>query len=266
MTDKPLRRGRRNNGLEAAEYAVAADVDPRIGEHLLDVLALAKIAAYLQPTSDFDPVTMSRMLPARPTDRLYVDREHLDEAREYARRLESGNDPLDDVAEQGGDLDDFEVRWRGLVRQLEADRQTGQTATLDNRPNGKPDTEPDSAPGEFRLPRIRSALPGWDPEEPTLLDALDADFEDDEVDQGFVPPHPPPLPSISRPAAVSLLSIAAGVLVLLWPNLLGYVGIRGSEAALVVATLLLVAGCVGLVLRLRPGDEEDEDPDDGARV
>ncbi|MGH3740001.1 MAG: DUF308 domain-containing protein, partial [Micromonosporaceae bacterium] len=33
MTEKPLRRGRRDNGLNAHEYAVAADVDPRVGEH-----------------------------------------------------------------------------------------------------------------------------------------------------------------------------------------------------------------------------------------
>ncbi|HEX6074400.1 MAG TPA: DUF308 domain-containing protein [Micromonosporaceae bacterium] len=265
MTDKPPRRGRRDNGLEAVEYAIAADVDPRIGEHLLDVLALAKIAAYLQPTSDFDPVTMTRVLPARPTDRLYVDRQHLQEAREYARRLESGNDPLDEAAEQGGDLDDFEVRWRDLVRQLETDRDGGNSSDLgvgDSRP------EPKLAPergGDFRLPRLRSALPGMDPDEPTLLDALDADFSDG--DDRFVPPNPPPLPPISRPALVSLAAIVAGVLVLLWPNLLGYVGIHGTEGALVVAALFLVAGCVGLVLRLRPGDdEEDEDPDDGARV
>lgn len=263
MTDKPPRRGRRDNGLEAPEYAVAADVDPRIGEHLLDVLALAKIAAYLQPTSDFDPVTMTRVLPARPTDRLYVDRDHLEEAREYARRLESGNDPLDEVAEHGGDLDEFELRWRELVRQLENERNGENRLDL-----GSGDTRLEPTPdrgGEFRLPRLRSALPGMGPDEPTLLDALDTDFTDG--DDRFVPPNPPPLPPISRPALISLTAVAAGILVLLWPSLLGYVGIHGTEGALVVATLFLVAGAVGLVLRLRPGGEdEDEDPDDGARV
>jgi hypothetical protein len=265
MTDKPPRRGRRDNGLEAADYAVAADVDPRIGEHLLDVLALAKIAAYLQPTSDFDPVTMTRVLPSRPTDRLYVDRDHLEEAREYARRLESGNDPLDDVAEQGGDLDEFEVRWRELVQQLESDRGGDRLDLGSGETRSEPTPDPDRGGGDFRLPRLRSALPGMDPDEPTLLDALDADLTDE--DDRFVPPNPPPLPPISRPALISLAAVTAGILVLLWPNLLAYVGIRGTEGALVVATLFLVAGCVGLVLRLRPGNEdEDEDPDDGARV
>lgn len=263
MTDRPPRRGRRDNGLDAPDYAIAADVDPRIGEHLLDVLALAKIAAYLQPTSDFDPVTLTRVVPARPTDRLYVDREHLAEAREYARRLEAGNDPLDEASEQGGDLDEFEIRWRDLVRQLESDRDEAGGPGA----GGRHAEEVLDQGGEPRLPRLRSALPASGTDGPSLLDALDADFSDDEDDQGFVPPNPPPLPRISQQTLLSLAALAAGMLVLLWPDMLGYVGIRSTEGALVVATAFLVAGCVGLVLRLRPGYEgEDEDPDDGARV
>jgi hypothetical protein len=89
MTTGPHRRGRRDNGLEASAYAAAADVDPRVGEHLLDVLGLAGIAAYLQPAADLHPVTRTTMLPNRPTDRLFVDREHLAEARGYVDQLRS---------------------------------------------------------------------------------------------------------------------------------------------------------------------------------
>ena len=39
--------------------------------HLLDVLAAGGIAAYLQPSSDLNPVTRTTTVPARPTDRLY---------------------------------------------------------------------------------------------------------------------------------------------------------------------------------------------------
>ena len=83
-------RGRRDNGLDATEYAAAADVDPRVGEHLLDVLGLAGIAAYLQPSADLHPVTRTTTLPARPTDRLFVDRQHLAEARDVIGRLDLG--------------------------------------------------------------------------------------------------------------------------------------------------------------------------------
>jgi hypothetical protein len=81
------RRGRRDNGLDAAEYAAAGDVDPRVGEHLLDVLALQGIAAYLQPAIDLNPVTRSALIPSRPTDRLFVDRAHLATARDYLAQL-----------------------------------------------------------------------------------------------------------------------------------------------------------------------------------
>ena len=50
-------------------------MDPRVGEHLLDVLAAGGIAAYLQPTADLNPILRATTLPARPTDRLYVDRD-----------------------------------------------------------------------------------------------------------------------------------------------------------------------------------------------
>ncbi|MGH3735417.1 MAG: DUF308 domain-containing protein [Micromonosporaceae bacterium] len=258
MTDRPLRRGRRDNGLEAGEYAPAADVDPRIGEHLLEVLGVAGIAAYLQPSSDLDPVTRSTYVPARPTDRLYVDRDHLDEAREYASRLESGDSLQDDTAEQGGGLDDFDSRWRELVTQLEADRGTaGGDATTD-------DTNTDDEVARLRLPRLRSAMPG-NGDEPTLLDALDADFGDDD-DEGFVPPPPPPLPRLSQHAVISLALIGAGILVLVWPDLLGYLSISDTDTVLVISTVLLIAGGIGLILRLRPAPDPDGDPDDGAKV
>ena len=87
MTGGDARRGRRDNGLVAADYAAAGDVDPRVGEHLLDVLGLDGIAAYLRPSSDVNPITRSNSLPARPTDRLYVDRDHLQTAKALLDRL-----------------------------------------------------------------------------------------------------------------------------------------------------------------------------------
>ncbi|MGH3713608.1 MAG: DUF308 domain-containing protein [Micromonosporaceae bacterium] len=265
MTDRPLRRGRRDNGLQAAQYAPATDVDPRLGEHLLEVLGVAGIAAYLQPSSDLDPVTRSTWMPARPTDRLYVDSEHLSEAREYARRLETGDSLQDEDAEEGGQLDDLEVKWRELVTRLEADRSDAAEAGAATESGAAPaDTTPSREP-DFSLPRIRNALPVAGADEPTLLDALDADLGDDD-DEGFVPPPPPPLPQLSRHTGISLALLAAGVLVLVWPQVLAYINIRSTEAVLVIATALLVAGGIGLILRLRPAPDPDSDPDDGAKV
>ncbi|MEU4754439.1 DUF308 domain-containing protein, partial [Micromonospora tulbaghiae] len=105
------RRGRRDNGLDAAEYAVAGDVDPRVGEHLLDVLAAGGIAAYLQPSADLNPVTRTTTVPARPVDRLYVDRSHLTTARDYLTQLadEGAGDP------PRADEPDIEAEWAKIV-------------------------------------------------------------------------------------------------------------------------------------------------------
>ena len=111
MTAGGARRGRRDNGLDASEYAVAGDVDPRVGEHLLDVLAAGGIAAYLQPSADLNPVTRTTTVPSRPVDRLYVDRSHLRTARDYLTQLadESATDRARD------DEPDIEAEWARIV-------------------------------------------------------------------------------------------------------------------------------------------------------
>lgn len=86
------RRGRRDNGLDAAEFRPAGDVDPRVGEHLLDVLGLAGIAAYLAPATDLNPVTRASTPPSRPVDRLWVDRTQLDRAQALIAELDEPAD------------------------------------------------------------------------------------------------------------------------------------------------------------------------------
>ncbi|MEV0394291.1 DUF308 domain-containing protein [Polymorphospora rubra] len=103
MSAGGARRGRRDNGFDAAEYAVAGDVDPRVGEHLLDVLAAGGIAAYLQPSADLNPVTRTTTVPARPVDRLYVDRAHLETARGYLADLAEEEQPAGTGASAAGD-------------------------------------------------------------------------------------------------------------------------------------------------------------------
>ena len=115
------RRGRRDNGLDAAEYAVAGDVDPRVGEHLLDVLAAGGIAAYLQPSADLNPVTRTTTVPPRPVDRLYVDRSHLTTARDYLTQLadEGVPEPARD------DEPDIEAEWAKIVAGFHTTPATG---------------------------------------------------------------------------------------------------------------------------------------------
>ena len=70
MTSPASHRGRRDNGLDSEFYAPVADVDPRLADHLLDVLGLREVPAYVEPTND--PVT---------ADRLFVAADQTEQAR-----------------------------------------------------------------------------------------------------------------------------------------------------------------------------------------
>lgn len=145
MTGTPGRphRGRRDNGLDATEFVALADVDPRIGEHLLDVLGIVGIAAYLAPSADLNPVVRSTSLPARPTDRLWVDRDRLDEARGLLEAVQEDalhNEDGTRTAEAGGPPGtprpaeiDVDVEWERIIAGYDAtaapDRPRRRTPT-----------------------------------------------------------------------------------------------------------------------------------------
>ena len=301
MTAGDARHGRRDNGLVAAEYASAGDVDPRVGEHLLDVLALDGIAAYLRPTTDMHPVTRSSTLPGRPTDRLYVDRQYLATARGHLARLAADADAPDGPATTGpasagrvaggpdnpaargpGDGgtgasadsaaggsaggDDLEAAWAqimaGYDAEVDAPRRSWPSAEeVADSPSDGTGTSPGWAPA-----RGGGMLPRAAPaDQPSLLDGLDtfgADLPDsDEDNEGYTPPAPPPLPRPSLPSALGVVGVVGGLIVFLRPDLLPV----DEGVALLVGFAAIVAGFVTLVWRLRPGDDGD-DPDDGARV
>ncbi|MFD0822865.1 DUF308 domain-containing protein, partial [Micromonospora zhanjiangensis] len=126
MSAGGARRGRRDNGLDATDYAVAGDVDPRVGEHLLDVLAAGGIAAYLQPSADLNPVTRTTTVPPRPVDRLYVDRAHLETARDYLSQLadEGGRDESRTPGEPAADPD-VDAEWAKIIAGYDTDLGAG---------------------------------------------------------------------------------------------------------------------------------------------
>ena len=287
MSTGGARRGRRDNGLDAADYAAAGDVDPRVGEHLLDVLALDGIAAYLQPSADQNPVLRATTYPVRPTDRLYVDRTHLAEARATLHRLTG--DSLDDGSDgagvaragTGGSQQEIDAEWAKIIAGFDetvdpasapwpASESLPADPTRDPdpiRPADPPavrdDDEPASPrpPADGGMPYHRRRTDRPDPE-PSLLDGLDtfgADLDPDE--ERYVPPPPPPLPHISKYAIAGVLAIVVGFVLFLRPSLLpidrDFVTLIGFSA--------VIGGAVTLVWRLRSGDDDD-DFDDGAVV
>jgi hypothetical protein len=273
------RHGRRDNGLVAAEYAAAGDVDPRVGEHLLDVLALDGIAAYLRPSTDLHPVTRSTVLPSRPTDRLFVDRAHVATARDYLSRLAGEAEQAeqaeradktgpaenvldaevvtDEPAGAGPRLtgEDVDAAWAQIVAGYDA---TAEPVGRTSWPEPPPRTEPEPPP------RFRMARPTAD--EPSLLDGLDsfgADLPDDDEDERYTPPVAPPVPRPSMPTTFAVIGIVAGLAMFLKPDLVSFLD---ESLAMFLGFTAIVSGFGTLVWRLRPGDEDDIDPDDGAKV
>ena len=249
------RHGRRDNGLVAAEYAAAGDVDPRVGEHLLDVLALDGIAAYLRPTTDLHPVTRTTSLPDRPTDRLYVDREHLATARAYLARLAADD-------RHGAGEPDVDGAWAEIVAGYDAEVAEPERTWPAVEDVSGGEEPPRATKGLSRASRpIELATDN----EPSLLDGLDTFGADlpDEDEEGYTPPNPPPVPRPTFPTVLGIIGIIGGLVVFLQPEVLPI----GADAALVLGFLAILGGFVTLVWRLRPGgDDDDIDPDDGARV
>jgi len=150
------RRGRRDNGLDAVAFVPLVDVDPRVGEHLLDVLGSAGVPAYLEPSVDVEPYTRALSLPSPPTDRLWVDRDQRLRARQiveaetpHGTRPEPT--PRDDEPSHGLSDRDEERAWQQIVAAWNA---PGREDT-DPRPDpgqqdpGRPDPGPeDTDPGD----------------------------------------------------------------------------------------------------------------------
>lgn len=81
------------------------------------------------------------------------------------------------------------------------------------------------------------------------------------ADEGhFVPPEPPPLPPIGPPAAVGLVLLVLGIVLVSAPGLLGLSDVHGLPLGL----LTLAAALGWLVLRLWPTASGPDDHDDGA--
>jgi hypothetical protein len=234
-------RGRRDNGLDAALWSPLSDVDPRIGEHLLDLLHAVGIAAYLEPSADVEPYTRSVTLPSPPSDRLFVDRSRRAEARlvvdEHAPSAAEAGDATRAAAPDrppvrretraglGADVDE-DAEWARIVAGFEAEH--GRSAVAD-----EPSTAPPPAPHEL----------------PVL----------DRPDEHYEPPVPPPLPAPSPNSLYAVLLVIGGVLLVGAPGLLRL----SADLGLVLGVAAIAGGAALLVSRMR---DRSDDGDDGAVV
>jgi hypothetical protein len=236
------RRGRRDNGLDAVLWSPLRDVDPRIGEHLLDVLHAVGIAAYLEPSSDVGPYTRTVFLPSPPTDRLFVDRARRGEARTLVEQQvgrEGADRSADPVPERAAvrrdireDLDE-DAEWARIVSSFEAEQGAN---IVDQEPAAQ---EPATAPPPPA-------------HEPDVLDRPDEHYD---------PPPPPPLPVPAPASLYAVLLVITGVVLVGAPGLLNL----SQDVGLVLGVLVIAGGVALLVSRMRDRNLE-EDGDDGAVV
>lgn len=302
MAPDPGSRGRRDNGLTAVAFLSVGDVDPRVGEHLLDVLYLNGIAAYLQPTVDYDAVTRAASLPRQPTDRLWADRRRADDARALvaaeaasAGRSSSsssaaapppappsgspssgpppsGAPPSGATSAARPDALDEDAAWADIVAFFDQE----PSAAVPPWPVSEDADEPRAVDGARRGRRHDDASGNpdveaegevaWTEAGPAAAGPARASAETapaEEEEEGYTPPPPPPLPRMSKHTLGALLTVAFGLFVLvLGPRLLGV----DPDAALEVGILAIITGIGYLIWRMRDGPPEDDRPDDGAVV
>jgi hypothetical protein len=239
------RRGRRDNGLDATLWSPLRDVDPRIGEHLLDVLSAAGIAAYLEPSSDVGPYTRTVFLPSPPSDRLFVDRSRTAEARAVVDQQLPHPEGHPEPAEPAHEA----VPERASVR-----RETNR----DVNPDIDEDAEWARIVSAFEAEHGRSvvedepsaALPPAPHETPIL----------DRPDEHYEPPLPPPLPAPAPASLYAVLLVVAGVILVGAPSVLRL----STDMGLILGVAAIAGGVAMLVSRMR--DRADDDGDDGAVV
>ncbi|MET9356470.1 hypothetical protein ABZY14_26305 [Streptomyces sp. NPDC006617] len=104
--------------------------------------------------------------------------------------------------------------------------------------------------------------PGIGPRDHTPAEPSDDDFDAD--DEGhFVPPEPPPLPESDPTSKFAWLGVVGGPVLLLLAVVLGW------DMTWWLTTLSIggfLGGFATLVVRMRTGDEDDDDPGRGAVV
>jgi hypothetical protein len=235
--DPSRRSGARDNGLRCAGYVAIRDLDPRVADAMLDELRTVGIAAYVTPTPGSTGGYMETRLPADLTDRLFVDSDKADRAKEIVE-AEHPAPPPASREPSGADVD-IDTAWKQLLVSL-------QTPSASVTPTW---------PSSEDVPAIATthSFEALELDPPTALAE-----EPLAEDEHFVPPPPPPLPKFQRVTIVSWLAILVGLLVIV-TNL--------DDGSLTwLAILAILSGAAALIWHVKQGPPTDSGWDDGAVV
>lgn len=258
--------GRRDNGLASADWGALVDLDPRLSSTVLDRLASAGVAAYVEPAGGVDTVHRGVTLPDRPLDRLWVDPARAEAARtvvtvlfgeldgeDHVRPVPRGSArrvlPPPRLGPAPDPVDDDEV-FRQIVAGFATDSDSPVPSWPVQEDLGAA-TTPDKVAEQPPHRRRQEDLPGW----------LEPDELEPEEDDHFVPPPPPPLRRFRATTVGYLLAATLGLIVLFAPNLLGLVAGNDTRT---LGMVLLASGSAMLIWSVH--ERMPDDPDDGAVV
>jgi hypothetical protein len=222
----PAHRGRRDNGLDSEKFSPVADVDPRLADHLLDVLGLREVPAYVEPAPANSPAL---------ADRLYVASHQTAEAREVLAALAS---ELGIEVARDGHV--FTERSRPIDPLEGVDTDAEFAAIVAGMEDlSRPMFDADASPAVHAVSM------------PAAVDPL----------EHFVPPPPPPIRWPAGPTVLAILVLLLGIAMIALGGLIGL----PSDFPLPAGVVLILSGAVLLIRRLRPDPRDDSD-DDGAVV
>lgn len=235
------RSGARDNGLRCAGYVAVGDLDPRVADAILETLRAEGIAAYALPTPASRGGYLELRLPARMTDRLYVDTTKSARATELVGLERADAEPEPRPSAPADASLDVEAAWQQLLASL---KSSTDAATWPSREDVS----------EPRRPAHLDDIPleGLELERLTTPGPVDID------DEHFVPPPAPPLPRLRGVTLGALAAIALGILVLV-------TRFDGGSLAW-VAVAAIIGGGIALVWNVRNGPPTDSGWDDGAVV
>jgi hypothetical protein len=149
--------------------------------------------------------------------------------------------------------DDVDAIFDELVAELRAEGFGTQETAESPRPREREQDEPAARPSS----EWRTSAVGWD--EAMLSDQAD----DDDADEHFVPPEPPPLPRPTRAMVIIALFFAIGLVLLIAPGVIG----MGPVLATPLGILALAVGLGLALLRARDDNRPPgSDPSTGAQV
>ena len=249
----------RSNGLHAEAYAPLAELDPPLVEQVLDLLATAGIAAYVEPVEGARGPYQDVQLPDRVLVKLHVDRSRVSDARSLvghqvpplkAAFLADSAARDDRSALAAAEVD---AAWERIVAGYNTPAESGGSwSPAEDLDDPIADSSPTRSGLSGRL--VRHSDESWDDGWDDLVD---------DPDDHFVPPPPPPLPEVDPVTRLAWVGVIGGPTLVL---LIAVLGISIESWVVLVALLSFCAGVATLVVRMGDRPPGDDGWDDGAVV